>query len=251
MRLLHQTPIGAYPELEAGGSALEALATVVPRFLAPKRRSSYVFARGGADVTGVDVLLFGLPEAGEVHVVGRSWLAQQMRDLLQADRAPGWHLHELPESTTSMYALFPHLPAVAINVLEKYPFTTVEELIAAPDRGLMDLRRLGTKSVAAIRAACQLPAVKEFRSDPRRSAGSTIGPYADRVGLAHRIRYRPFLERLAQIPMPAAAIDQILESINAELLPPADPRVISLLEAAGADDLGVYYRRTHQLTLPG
>jgi len=246
---MYDSPPGSRTREVAGGSALEALTRLVPRFLSPRTRACHVFADGGEDVADAETLLFGLVDVRNVHVVGSSWLARQMRDLLRAGRVAGWGLHELPETTTSVYALFPYLPNATITILEKYPFATVEEIVATPDEGLRDLRRLGATGVAAIRAACAHPEVAEFSTPALdRAVPARMSAYEDRLLPAYRDRYTSFLGRLAQLALPDNAVARILESINAEPLPPADPTVIAVLEAAGATDLLAYYSRTHRLT---
>ncbi|MEX5709094.1 hypothetical protein AB1484_12485 [Parafrankia sp. FMc6] len=246
LRLVHYTPIGAYEQKDAGRSALEALSRVVPRLLTPKTYTARIMAADIEKLPGVEALLFGLAEAREVHIVGGSWLARQMRDLLRAGRIPGWSLHELPETTTPVFALFPLLPAVTVTALEKCPFTTVEEVAAAPDEGLRELHRLGAKGVAAIRDACAHPAVREFTGRPAVFPDlADPPPFGHRMNLAHQIRYQGFLEGLLHRSFPQTAVNTIIRAIEAEPIPPADPLVVLLLETAGAMDLLAYYVSTH------
>ncbi|TCJ34624.1 hypothetical protein E0504_32000 [Parafrankia sp. BMG5.11] len=249
LRLVHYTPAGvaSYQAMDAGRSALEALSRVVPRLLTPKTYTARIMAADTEKLPGVEALLFGLAEAREVHIVGGSWLAQQMRDLLRAGRIPGWNLHELPETTTPVFALFPLLPAVTVTALEKCPFATVEEVAAAPDEGLRELHRLGAKGVAAIREACAHPAVREFTGRPAvfPDLADAPPPFGDRMNVAHQIRYQGFLDGLLHRSLPQAAVDTIIRSIDGEPLPSADPLVLMLLETAGATDLLAYYANTH------
>jgi hypothetical protein len=50
---------------------------------------------------------------------------------------------------------------------------------------------------------------------------------------------------LARSSMPLAALDKIIESLNAEAVPAADPLVCLLLETAGEADIARYYQDTH------
>ncbi|MEX5635838.1 hypothetical protein [Parafrankia sp. FMc2] len=246
LRLVHYTPSNSGLDAEAGRSALEALSRVVPRLLAPKTHSSRIVAEDVDRLPGVEALLFALVDAQEVHVVGGSWLAQQMRDLLRAGKVAGWSLHELPQTRTPVFALFPLLPLTTITAFEKSPFTTVEEVAAVPDDGLRELRRLGTKSIPAIREACAHPAVREFGSSTAALPDLTDAPpFGDRMHLAHQIRNQGFLEGLLHGSLPQNAVDAIIRSIEAEPVPPADPLVVLLLETAGATDLLAYYVSTH------
>ncbi len=246
LRLLHYTPSNSPQPMNAGRSALEALSRVVPRLLTPRTYSTHVVAEDTNRLPGVEALLFGLVDARQVHVVGRSWLAHQMRDLLRAGRVAGWKLRELPETKTPVFALFPLLPPTTITALEKCPFTTVEEVAATPDEGFRDLHRLGPKSVAAIRDACAHPSVREFTSPPVASPDLPDVPlFGDRMRPAHQLRYQEFVTGLLHRSLPQNAVDTIIRSIDGEPLPSADPLVLLLLETAGAADLLAYYVNTH------
>jgi hypothetical protein len=66
-----------------------------------------------------------------------------------------------------------------------------------------------------------------------------------RLAEAQRLRYREFAGMLARSSMPISALDKIIESMNAEAVPPADPLVCLLLETAGEAEIARYYLEMH------
>jgi hypothetical protein len=66
-----------------------------------------------------------------------------------------------------------------------------------------------------------------------------------RLAVAQRVRYQEFVGMLARSSMPLSALDKIIDSLNAEVVPLADPLVRLLLETAGEAEMASYYQRTH------
>ncbi|WP_198287239.1 hypothetical protein [Frankia sp. QA3] len=111
-----------------------------------------------------------------------------------------------------MFALFPLLPLATITAFEKSPFTTVEEVAAVPDEGLRELRRLGAKTIPAIREACAHPAVQEFGSSTVALPELTDAPpFEDRMYLDESTETEEFLD-LAELRgrQDSRSLDQVL-----------------------------------------
>jgi hypothetical protein len=59
-----------------------------------------------------------------------------------------------------------------------------------------------------------------------------------------------FLDLLASCDLEIGFVDTILESLAGEVVPPADPRVLQLLAAAGHPELAAVYERTRSPATP-
>lgn len=188
-----------------------------------------------------------------LHVAGRSEMAAQLRELLTSGAAPGWELHPLPPGQTPLHVLVEPLLAASrghrfYNLLNRYGFATVEEVAATPDDCLLRLYQGGPKMVSAIRRvlgdlgwespSAEQAALTDAVIERRRHV-------AARLADSQRCRYREFADMLARSLMPVAAVDKIIDSLNGEAVPPADPLVCLLLETAGEAELLDYYQRTH------
>jgi hypothetical protein len=84
-----------------------------------------------------------------VLVVGHDTLAHELRELLLAGGA-GWDLFLLPERQILLEVVEPMLGHRAYNMLTREGFRTVDEVVAAPESALLNIRNLGPKSLAAI-----------------------------------------------------------------------------------------------------
>ena len=128
-------------------------------------------------------------------------------------------------------------------MLARYGFTTPEEIAAVPDLGLLNIRHFGPKTrlvVDAVLAAYRLvddPAIRAAQERRRHHITS-------RLSAAHRARNAALLDLLAICDLEIGAVDTILESLAAEVVPPADPRLLQLLGAAGQPELAALYART-------
>jgi hypothetical protein len=101
-------------------------------------------------------LVFRPWPARSLHVVGDSALAHGFRRLLAAGAVPGWELHPVPGGRTPLRVLAGPLHRLSgsvrfYNLLEREGFAWVEEVAAAPDGCLLELRNSGTKFIAAVR----------------------------------------------------------------------------------------------------
>ncbi|MGH3978466.1 MAG: DNA-directed RNA polymerase subunit alpha C-terminal domain-containing protein [Pseudonocardiaceae bacterium] len=105
-----------------------------------------------ADGVGGRALVFRRPRR-VLHVIGTSKLAETFREVLRDGTASGWTLHEVPAARTLLEVAESTLGHRAYNLLAREGFTTLEELAATPGEGLMALRNLGERSLAAIRQA--------------------------------------------------------------------------------------------------
>jgi hypothetical protein len=230
----------------AGSSATEALTIVVALFpdIGPPY-SSRVGHRGGYRWDGVS--LFRIPGTRTVHLVGPGPLADDMRQALRGGGIPGWHLLELPAQETPLETLEGSLPVETLNALRRHPFSTLEELAATPDVGLLDVSRIGEMRVAEIR---RVVPVRPSDPPPPPPATPEIEERRGRVDArilpAPRLRHHVFLDLLIRSDLPLSALDAILTSLNAEPVPPADPLVLLLLETAKAEDLLSHYIKSHQ-----
>jgi hypothetical protein len=71
-----------------------------------------------------------------------------------------------------------------------------------------------------------------------------------RLNAAHRARNAALLDLLASCDLEIGAVDTILESLAAEVVPPADPRVLQLLAAADQPELVAVYALTRTPATP-
>jgi hypothetical protein len=188
-----------------------------------------------------------------LHVIGASLMAGRLRELLADQAAPGWELQQLPPGQTPLHLLLEPLLTVSAgqryyNLLARTGFVAVEEVAATPDDCLLSLRQAGPKMVAVIRLVLHdlgwdtpvfgRPSVTDLVAEGQVHIGS-------RLIEAQRVRYREFAGMLARSSMPLSALDKIIDSINAEVVPPADSLVCLLLETAGEAEIASYYQLTH------
>jgi hypothetical protein len=170
-----------------------------------------------------------------VHLVGTGELGEHLRQLLRGG-VDGWRLHELPATQTPLTDAEPLLGPRVYSMPARYGFTTLEEIAAVPDLGLLDIRHFGPKTrlvVDAVLAAYHLvddPAIHAAQERRRHHINR-------RLSAAHRARNAPLLDLLAISDLEIGAVDIIIESLAAEAVPPADPLVLQLLGAAGQPEL--------------
>ena len=181
-------------------------------------------------------------EQRRLHVVGSTPVADRVRELLGAGFT-GWGLYPVQDGWTLLEIAEPILGHRAYNLLTREGFTTIEELAATPDAGLLDLRNLGAKSLTAIHDAVttyagpSLARPSELLVQATRRAHIEIGLSAE-----HRSRNAEFLAALSRSSVPLEAVDAILASLRTEPLPPVDDTVALLLLTAAEPDLAALYR---------
>jgi hypothetical protein len=180
-------------------------------------------------------------------------MAERLRELLDGQAVPGWELRPIPPGLTPLHALVGPLLTMPTgrqfyNLLDREGFATVEEVVATPDDCLRLFRQCGPKMVAAIRLV-----LRDLGWDPPvydRPSPAGLVPerqvhIVGRLSEAQRLRYREFAGMLARSSMPISALDKIIESLNAETVPPADPLVCLLLETAREAEIARYYLDMH------
>jgi RNA polymerase alpha subunit len=195
--------------------------------------------------TGGRTLVFRRP-GRVVHVIGTSKLAECFRELLR-DGVDSWTLHPMPATRTPLEVAEPTLGHRTYKLLAREGFTTLEDLVAIPDEALMKLRNLGPKSLDAIHQAVAAyseatlvhPSEADIHAKRREHIDTALSP-------AHRVRNTQLLELLARSSVPLEAVDAILDSLEAEPVPPADPMVTLLLRTAREPELAALYERAHQ-----
>jgi hypothetical protein len=99
-----------------------------------------------ADRSG-DVSLFRRDDK-TIVVVGQNPLADAVRDALPID---GWHSHPLPHRVTLLSTVRETLGTRTFSLLRREGFTSIEEVTAVPDRGLLDIRNMGSTTIATLR----------------------------------------------------------------------------------------------------
>jgi hypothetical protein len=102
-------------------------------------------SRGGGDV----VQVYRRADRSVV-VVGRNALADRVRAALPAN---GWNISALPMSETPLSTLREAVGERTLSMLRREGFTTVEEVAAVPDSGLLDLRNMGLTTLGTLRMA--------------------------------------------------------------------------------------------------
>ena len=188
-----------------------------------------------------------------LHVIGASTMAERLRELLAGQAVPGWELQPLPPSRNPLHLLAEPLLTLPTgrqfyNLLDREGFATVEEVAATPDDCLRLFRQCGPKTVAAIRLV-----LRDLGWDTPASghpSGTSLVAerqvyIVSRLAEAQRVRYREFTGMLARSSIPISALDKIIESLNAEAVPPADPFVSLLLETAGETEMASHYQQMH------
>lgn len=83
-----------------------------------------------------------------VVVVGRNPLADAVRGALPVS---GWSSHPLPDRVTLLSTVREALGTRTFSLLRREGFTSIEEVTAIPDRGLLDIRNMGSTTVATLR----------------------------------------------------------------------------------------------------
>ena len=108
---------------------------------------------------------------------GDSQVAAEARQALTAREVPGWTLQPVRSSSTPLHVLQPLLATRYYGILSRNGFSTVEEVEATPDIGLLALRGAGAKFLDAVhtrgrtRAPCRrVGADSCHRSSPHRQA---------------------------------------------------------------------------------
>ena len=83
-----------------------------------------------------------------IVVVGQNPLADAVRDALPID---GWRSHSLPHRVTLLSTVREALGTRTFSLLRREGFTSIEEVAAVPDRGLLDIRNMGSTTIATLR----------------------------------------------------------------------------------------------------
>jgi hypothetical protein len=83
-----------------------------------------------------------------VVVVGQGAIADAVRTAMPVR---GWVGHSLPERVTFLSTLRERLGTRTFSLLRREGFTTLEEVVAVPDGGLLDIRNLGSSTIATLR----------------------------------------------------------------------------------------------------
>lgn len=118
------------------------------------RWSCYV---GLADRSLGSALVFRMRPERSLLVAGTAPMAAELRTLIAGGAAPGWALHPVPDVRTPLHELEAPLRRQSgnrrfYNALERAGFGYVEEVAAAPDEGLLELRNSGLRLIDAVRA---------------------------------------------------------------------------------------------------
>lgn len=186
-----------------------------------------------------------------VHVVGDTLVAAEARRLLTAGEVSGWQLQPIRPSVTPLQVLRPQLTTRYYGLLSRGGFSSVEEVEATPDSGLLDVRGAGPKFLDAVRTAIADLGLGDLADLPV-AAPSTADQVAERRQLLGELlepgpalRSRDFVELLARSSIPPTALRLIADALNSEAAPPADPAVVALLDTAGEHAILTHYTWTH------
>ena len=225
----------------AGEDLSEALSTILAHFSRTSNDATAVLIHREAEDDSYDSALFFTIDPGHIHVVGLSPLAAQVRRLL-SDGFNGWHLHALPPTRTPLHTVRGRLASRFYNVLERNGFASLEEIAAVPPAGWREINHVGPRFLQALDTV--MPATID--------RGAWAAGWKERfeqlladLTPGARLRYRYFAEILARSPIPATALERIVDALNAEPLPPPDPIVPLLLSTASQEDLVTLYNDTH------
>jgi hypothetical protein len=219
---------------------------VAAEFTQGTHLSARVASIGHEDPGELALLFRAGPES--IHVVGHNLLADELRAALLSGAAPGWLLHPVADPGTPLRLLQPHLSTRDYRLLAREGFTTVEDVVETPDKALLDLRHAGRKFLAAVRAAtAQVAITHNVAHQAEPGAVADRRRFLDeRLQPAQQLRYRDLIDGLAMSRLPFAALETIIDALNAEPLPPTDPIVTLLLETGDEAGLLDLYRQTHE-----
>lgn len=195
-----------------------------------------------------------------LHVIGATEMAEQLRHLYRTGAVTGWTLQPMPDTRTPIHTVAGQIQDASATgrgytQLTRAGFVHTEEVQACPDAALTGVRNIGPDTLAIIRTVLPYtgPAADDLPTPPPparitpRSPDLTAGPDQP-LSPATRIRYQWLVQGLSTSSIPEAALTKIVESLNAETLPPADPLVELLLDTAGLHELLRHYRDTHTPT---
>jgi hypothetical protein len=221
----------------------------------PGRGARWQIAGGSESAFGVARVCRAWPTRA-LHVIGTSEMAAQLRAIYGADKVTGWTLHPMPDTRTPLHTVRQKLIELGggtgrvYTVLDRVGFALVEEVSACPDAELLDIRTIGTRMLAIVRAV--MPYIGADVDNNLPSAGDhQLRSAAEKAELSEvfsdvtQVRYRRLVDGLLASTIPADMVGEIATSLNAEHTPPADPLVEALLETAGSAGLLQLYRETH------
>jgi hypothetical protein len=257
---LYRTPIGSWGALpDEAPDVVTALRGLVNLMTALHRDTARLWAAHRVDdnpeypyqadeaLGGTDLFRIG---SRTVHVVGDTQVAAEAREALAAGDVPGWILQPVRSSSTPLHVLRPLLTTRYYGILSRNGFSTVEEVEATPDVGLLALNGAGAKFIDAIHTAIADLGLGEVADLPV-ATPSPADQAAHRRQLLTRLlepgpalRNRDLVELLARSSIPPTALRLIADALNAEPAPPADPAVVALLDTAGEQAILGHYTRT-------
>lgn len=191
-----------------------------------------------------------------LHVIGASEMAQRLREIYARSEVVGWSLQPMPDTRTLLSEVRGRITeAVGLggrgyNQIDRFGFVYAEEVQACPDDALLDIHNLGASVLSRIRNVLPYTASAPVHNStpvlPHRGDSERVVLLEQQLTAAARARNHTLVDGLAASAMPAAALDKIIASLNAEPTPPADDLVELLLDTAGLGSLLALYRATHQ-----
>lgn len=259
--VLYRTPLDGWSTRpDQAADVVSALRGLLNLFAALHRESGTLWAAIPAEdypefpyrldetLGGADLFRAG---SRTVHVVGDTLVAAETRRVLAAGDISGWQLLPVRPSVTPLHVLRPQLTTRYYGLLSRGGFSSVEEVEATPDSGLLALRGAGAKFLDAVRTAIADLGLGDL-ADLLVAAPATANQVAERRQLLGELlepgpalRSRDFVELLARSSIPPTALQLIATALNAEPAPPADPAVVALLDTAGEHAILTHYTRTH------
>lgn len=180
-----------------------------------------------------------------VHIVGVGEVADGLRLRLRQE-VDGWRLHELPEPQTPLKDAELLLGSRVYGMLTRYGFSTLEEIAAVPTLMYLGIRLFGPKTQLVVDSVLARYLTDDDAAEAARERRREH--INRRLSAVHQARNRPLLDLLAASDLSLGALDQVLESLAAEVVPPADLVVLNLLREPGQSDLAAVYARTHAPT---
>ncbi|MFF5230239.1 hypothetical protein [Dactylosporangium sp. NPDC000521] len=180
-----QVTVHGAPDDSADGAARVSGRAAVMRVLEafsnrPFVGSARIMMDRGADRPAQHATLYRPAHGNAVVVVGGGTLAAAVRGLFPHQ---GWHVRAEPSPGTDLATIRGALGPRVYNTLVRDGITTVEDLAAIPDMGLLDLRLMGPGSIERIRTAVVL-----HTSTPANSSAGSAGPVTLTPGQAREAR---------------------------------------------------------------
>ncbi|XVQ14535.1 hypothetical protein ACQP1W_19005 [Spirillospora sp. CA-255316] len=237
--------------IRLGDDMVKALAQAMERLEAPDTGSlSFIAAPvkgwGSADRATVYRIQDGVALVVGDRLLGR--FQTQIRAALDRGDITGWSHLAPTEPEIPLKDVESRLGGRVYNRLAGLGFETLNQVLAVPEHTLRRQRNVGAHFLEKLRQFrdTESPVVRVAHARPVRQQPHHVDLIRQRMSTASLHRYGNLVQPLGQCNLPESALNTIIDALNAEPLPPADPTVVQFLRDADESDLLNAYLRTHE-----